>query len=89
MKTNTMQNNSVVPHWNEIKNWSREDRSRLVELITESLENETIDAVSGEFLSSIDENLMRSVAECVHLQYMNGECISHDEVVSRIREHYK
>ena len=25
--------NTVVPYWNEIKNWSREDRSNLAELL--------------------------------------------------------
>lgn len=89
MKTNALQNNSVVLYWNEIKKWSREDRSLLAELISQSLENETNDDVSGEFLSSLDAGLMRRAAECVHLQYINGECVSHEEVKSRIREYYK
>ena len=31
--------NMVLPYWNEIKNWSREDRSNLAELIQRSFRN--------------------------------------------------
>ena len=45
--TNAVPRNNVVLYWNEIKKWSREDRSNLAELIEVSLneEDSTVDEV--------------------------------------------
>lgn len=84
--TNASPENKVVPYWNEIKKLSREDRSLLADLISESLESEELDHNVDEFLSKIDEDLMRRTAACVHKQYMQGKCIPHNEVMGHIKE---
>ncbi len=85
--TNAVPRNTVVPYWNEIKNWSREDRRTLAALIDESLEeDQTTDGEVENFLGQLDENLMRRAAEFAHQQYLEGKCIPHSEVMSRIKE---
>ena len=86
--TNAVPRNTVIPYWNEIKNWSREDRSNLAALIDESLEEEG--QTSGEemdsFLNQLDENLIRRAAEFAHKQYLEGKCTTHSEVMGIIKE---
>ena len=65
---------------------SREDRSVLAELIESSLEEETQKQDIDNFLSGLDEDLMRRAAKCAHRQYTEGLCIPHTEVMSRIKE---
>ncbi len=78
--------NKVVPFWNEIRTWSREDRTHLVELISESLEDDTPNQEIDSFLSGLDENLMSKAAECIHKQYLAGKCTPHTKVMSHIEE---
>lgn len=85
--TNSIPRDFVVSYWNEIKNWSREDRSNLATLIDESLEEEqTTDEEIDNFLNQLYENLMRRAVEFAHKQYLEGKCIPHSEVMSRIKE---
>lgn len=41
LTTNAVAQNSIVQIWNQIKNWSREDRSSLARLIEKSLDDES------------------------------------------------
>lgn len=41
LTTNAVAQNSIVQIWDQIKNWSREDRSSLVRLIEKSLDDES------------------------------------------------
>lgn len=85
--TNAVPRNTVVPYWDEIKNWSREDRSNLAELLDESLmKDDTSDEEIENFLEGLDKDLMRRVAEYTHKQYLEGKCIPNSEVMNRIKE---
>lgn len=41
LTTNAVAQNSIVQIWDQIKNWSREDRSGLARLIEKSLDDES------------------------------------------------
>lgn len=41
LTTNAVAQNSIVQIWDQIKNWSREDRSILARLIEKSLDDES------------------------------------------------
>lgn len=41
LTTNAVAQNSIVQIWDQIKNWSREDRSSLVRPIEKSLDDES------------------------------------------------
>lgn len=85
--TGCVPTNTVVPYWNEIKNWSREDRSNLAELLEVSLEEEApTNEDMDKFLNGLDTDLMKKAAEYAHKQYLEGKCIPHSEVMSRIME---
>ncbi len=79
--------NNVVPIWNEVKNWSREDRSNLYELLEVSLD-ESQASVEGEenVLDQIDENLMRQCFELAHQEYLAGKGTPNSEIVDRVKE---
>lgn len=77
----------VVPFWNEIKKLSRQDRSELANLIEISLVNDEVQSSDVEnFLEGVDNSLLKRAAEYAHKQYLEGKCIPHDEVMSKIKE---
>ena len=77
----------VVPFWNEIKKLSRQDRSELANLIEISLVNDEVQSSDVEnFLEGVDNSLLKRAAEYTHKQYLEGKCIPHDEVMSKIKE---
>lgn len=86
MTGNAIRNN-VVPIWNEIKNWSREDRSNLYELLEVSLnEKQTPNDEVENVLDQIDENLMKQCFELAHQDYLAGRCKTHEQVMAELRE---
>ena len=86
MTGNAIRNN-VVPIWNEVKNWSREDRANLYELLEVSLNEKQMpnDEVEN-VLDQIDENLMKQCLELAHQDYLAGRCKTHEQVMAELRE---
>ena len=85
LMTGTAIRNKVVPVWNEIKNWSREDRSNLYELLEVSLDESSTDEAE-DALNQIDEDLMRQCFELAHQDYLAGRCKPHEQVMTELRE---
>ena len=82
--TGTAIRNKVVPVWNEIKNWSREDRSYLYELLEVSLDETSTDETE-DALNQIDEDLMRQCFELAHQDYLAGKGTPNSEIVDCIK----
>lgn len=79
--------NKVVPVWNEVKNWSREDKINLYELLEVSLDEQQTAVDEGEnVLDQIDEKLMKQCLELAHQDYLAGRCKSHEQVMAELRE---
>ena len=86
MTGNAIRNN-VVPIWNEVKNWSREDRANLYELLEVSLnEKQTPNDEVENVLNQIDENLMKQCFELAHQDYLAGRCKTHEQVMAELKE---
>ena len=73
MMTGCVPTNTVVPYWNEIKNWSREDRSNLAELLELSLNDE-------------NANLMQGLAEYAIKEHRAGRCLTTKQVEENVME---
>lgn len=75
----------VVPYWNEIKNWTREDRSLLAELIEQSL-------MDGEFsggkaqAEGLSPDLMQGLAEYAVKEHRLGHCLTTEQVERSVME---
>ncbi len=80
--TGCVPTNTVVPYWNEIKKWSREDRSNLAKLLEISLDEEEssrrVDAIPVEFLEMASEYALK--------ESRAGRCIPHEKAMNRIKE---
>ena len=77
--------NTVIPYWNVIKNWSREDRSNLAELLEVSLkEEENTDMV--EFTDQLSPELMQGLAECAIKEHRAGHCLTTNQVEQNVME---
>ena len=77
--------NTVVPYWNEIKNWSREDRSNLAELLEVSLEEEENSDMT-EFANQLSPELMQGLAECAIKEHRAGHCLTTSQVEQNVME---
>ena len=85
MTGNAIRNN-VVPIWNEVKNWSREDRANLYELLEVSLnEKQTPNDEVENVLDQIDENLMKQCLELAHQDYLAGKGTPNSQIVDAIK----
>jgi len=84
MMTGCVPTNTVVPYWNEIMNWSREDRSNLAELLELSLNDE--DAVMTEFTNQLSPELMQGLAECAIKEHRAGHCLTTAQVEQNVME---
>lgn len=84
--TNAVPRNNVVLYWNEIKKWSREDRSNLAELIEVSLneEDSTVDEVYS-FADQLDEAAMKAASEYAYQESCAGRCIPHSQVLGMVK----
>lgn len=80
--TGCVPTNTVVPYWNEIKNWSREDRSNLAELIEVSLEEED----SHELSNAIPAKYLKMASEYALKESRAGHCIPHEKAMNWIKE---
>lgn len=82
MMTGCVPTNTVVPYWNEIKNWSREDRSNLAELIEVSLEEED----SHQLTNAIPTEYLEMASEYAIRESRAGRSISHEKAMNWIKE---
>ena len=79
--------NMVLPYWNEIKNWSREDRSNLVELIELSLqEDNDDDKKMKSFIDNLDETAMKAAADFAYKESLSQKTIPHSEILNVVKE---
>lgn len=80
--TSFIPTSTVVPYWNEIKQWSREDRSNLAELLEVSLEEEEsrdlTDAIPAKYLEMASEYTLR--------ESRAGRSIPHKKAMNWIKE---
>lgn len=83
---NAVPRNTVVPYWNEIKNWSREDRSNLAMLLEVSLNEDAPDEKSRTFAEQLDDTAMRAAAEFAFHESNAGQCIPHSRVLDMVKE---
>ncbi len=80
-----LKKSSVIPYWDEIKNWSREDRSNLYELLGVSLkedENKSNDTL----VNKLSPKLMKGLAEYAMEEYREGHCLTQQQVEKEILE---
>ena len=84
--TNAVPRNTVVPYWNEIKHWSREDRSNLAELIEVSLNDDDSDEMMETFAEQLDDTAMKAAAEFAYQESKAGKCIPHSQVLDMVKE---
>ena len=85
MTGNAIRNN-VVPVWNEIKNWSREDRANLYELLEVSLGEKIEDSGMQDFVDSLDKGALQAAAEFAYQENKAGRCIPQSQVFDWIKE---
>ena len=76
--------NTVVPYWNEIKNWSREDRSNLAELLELSLNDENANLT--DFANQLSPELMQGLAEYAIKEHRAGRCLTTKQVEENVME---
>ena len=76
--------NMVLPYWNEIKNWSREDRSNLAELIQMSLYDE--EDGNDDLINQLSPELMKELAEYAVKEHRAGRCLTHEQVEKSVME---
>ena len=81
--TGCVPTNTVVPYWNEIKKWSREDRSNLAKLIETSLDDE---AESSEPVNAIPVEFLEMASEYALKESRAGRCIPHEKAMNWIKE---
>lgn len=84
--TNAVPRNTIIPYWDEIKKWSREDRSNLAELIEASLNEEDSDEMMEAFVGQLDDKAMRAAAEFAYQERKAGKCIPHSQVLDMVKE---
>ena len=79
---------TVGPYWNEIKNWSREDRDNLYELLEVSFEEDdrNVDDGMTSFVDSLDKESLRAAADFAYNQSKKGNCVPHSQVFDMIKE---
>ena len=76
--------NMVLPYWNEIKNWSREDRSNLAELIQMSLNDE--EAGNDDLINQLSPELMKKLAEYAVKEHRAGRSLTQEQVEKAVME---
>ena len=85
--TNAVPRKTVVPYWNEIKNWSREDRSNLFDLLEMSLaDTSSTDEEMNSFISQLDDSALQAAAEYAYQENKAGHCIPHSQVLDMVKE---
>ena len=87
MTSNAVQDR-VVPYWNEIKKWDKNEKLELIALISNSLVSEkTPDASEmDDFCSQLSPELMQGLAEIAVKEHRAGRCIPHAQVEESIME---
>lgn len=78
--------NAVVPYWNEIKNWSREDRSYLYELLQVSLIEDGEANANDSLISRLSPELMKGLAKRAVKEHREGHCVTQQQVEKEIME---
>lgn len=88
LMTGNIATNRVVPYWNEIKKWDKEEKLKLIALISDSLmSEESLDASTEEnFCSQLSPELMQGLAEFAVKEHRAGHCIAHEQVENSIME---
>lgn len=84
MMTGCVPTNTVVPYWNEIMNWSQEDRSNLAELLQLSQNDENADLT--EFANQLSPELMQGLAEYAIKEHRTGRCLTTKQVEENVME---
>ena len=84
MHTTGNTTNTVLPYLNEIKNWSREDRSNLAELIQISLNDE--EAENDDLINQLSPKLMKGLAEYAVKEHRAGRCLTQEQVEKSVME---
>ena len=87
MTSNAVQDR-VVPYWNEIKKLGKEEKLKLIALISNSLvSQEAMMAFEeDEFCSQLSPDLMQGLAEFAVKEHRAGHCISHGQIEKSIME---
>lgn len=78
--------NNVVPVWNEVKDWSREDRANLYELLEVSLSERMTDSGMQSFVDSLDVDALHAAAEFAYHENKAGRCIPQSQVFDLLKE---
>lgn len=90
MKISDYSNITSTPVWNEVKNWSDDDKNELITLLYTTMdkvnpyvvpESDEIDA----FVNEIPREALAASVEMALKDYENGNTISHSELMSRIK----
>lgn len=90
MKISNYSNITSTPVWNEVKNWSDDDKNELITLLYTTMdkvnpyvvpESDEIDA----FVNEIPREALAASVEMALKDYENGNTISHSELMSRIK----
>lgn len=84
MNTTGNTTNTVLPYWNEIKNWSREERSNLAELIQISLNDEEVE--NDDLINQLSPKLMKGLAEYAVKEHRAGRCLTQEQVEKSVME---
>lgn len=86
LMTGSATTNTVIPYWNEIKNWNREDRSKLAELLAVSLEEEEPMEDSTVFTNEIPAEALMMAAEYAIRESRAGHAIPHEQAMDWIKQ---
>ena len=90
MKLSDYSNITSTPVWNEVKNWSDDDKNELITLLYTTMdkvnpyvvpESDEIDA----FVNEIPREALAASVEMALKDHEKGNTISHSELMSRIK----
>ena len=90
MKLSDYSNITSTPVWNEVKNWSDDDKNELITLLYTTMDkvNPYVVPESDEieaFVNEIPREALAASVEMALKDLENGNTISHSELMSRIK----
>ena len=84
--TNAVAQKSIVQIWDQVKNWSREDRGSLAKLIEKSLDDEcSSDGSTLSFIKKLDDKAMCAAADLAYRESRDGRSIPHSQVLDAVK----
>lgn len=88
LKTGFTDTGSAVPYWNEIKQLNKEEKLKLIALISASLVSDAATDCDGNesIIGRLSPELMQGLAEYGVKESRAGRCVSHDSVEDIVME---